>query len=543
MADDRAIQLIATYDNEVSKTEVVNFRSLYQNTADLLFPRESNIASERTPGAGRGTEIIDPTGVMAAQEMAAGLSINLFPPGQRFYNIIMADKRLNEIESVKRILGLITDISHEKRADSNFMLQANNTLLAISVFGTGNTFSEWVAGIGLNYRDYDVGMYLIAENSKGRIDSVMIKYPLTARQAFQDWGNNAGTQILDALKDEKKQNDIFWFLRFVRPRDNHNPTLLDNLNMPFESIDVNLTDKIIVDEGGFNEFPYSIARWTQSSGEVWGRGQGTIALPAVRSLQTLKRDFLESGNKHNNPPLEILDSFEGEVRVTPGATNFVTEKGTIRAIEQGVRGNFPISKDVLEMERDEVKKTMLNDIFVQLRDLKGDRRTTLEIRERLIEGLQRLGTPFGRLQEEWLTSLVTRDIMLLLRNGELPPLPPEMQGQSFKIEYVGRLAMQLKSQQSRGFQQWVGVGIEMNSVFPVTDNIDFDGGYRRLGETLGVSMEDMASIEERQETRDQRQAELEEQKAVELAAMAAQGIAQTSKRPEEGSLAEAVIGA
>ncbi len=155
----------------------------------------------------------------------------------------------------------------------------------------------------------------------------------------------------------------------------------------------------------------------------------------------------------------------------------------------------------------------------------------------------------GRLWEEWLTPLISRDIMLLLRNGEfasaLPngQLPPEMQGQAFKPEYLGRLAMELKSQQSRGFQQWVGAGIEMNAVFPVTDNIDFDGGYRRLGETLGVSVEDMASVEDRETIREQRQAELEAQQAAEQAAALAQGYGQTTKAPEEGSLAGAVTGA
>jgi hypothetical protein len=131
--------------------------------------------------------------------------------------------------------------------------------------------------------------------------------------------------------------------------------------------------------------------------------------------------------------------------------------------------------------------------------------------------------------------------MLLFRNGELPPLPPEMQGKSFKIEYVGRLAMELKSQQARGFQQWVGVGIEIDSVFPVTDNIDFDGGYRRLGETLGVSVEDMNSSDEVEEKRQARQAQQDAQQAAELAEMAAKGYPGATKAPETGSPAEALM--
>lgn len=542
MADEKATNLIALYDREWSRS--ANFKTLYQNTADLIFPRENQITRIEHPGRDKSTDVVDPTGVMASIEMASGLSINLFPPGQRFYNVIMSDRRLNELEDVKQALGRITEISHEKRANSNFMLQANETLRSISVFGTGNLFSEWVPGIGLNYRDYDVGQYLIMENNKGRIDTMMIKFPYTARQAEQEWGEKAGKSVLEAMKDAdgKKKNDIFWFIRFSRPRETRNPSLTDTLNMPYEAIDVSVKDKVIVFEGGNPEFPYAVPRWTKSSNEVWGRGQGTFALPSVRQLQVMKKDLTECGNKHNNPALEVLENFEGEVKVYPGALNYVTELGSIRAIEQGARGNFPITKEALEMEQDLVRKMFFNDVFVQLRDLKGDRRTTLEIRERLVEGLQRLGPPIGRLQEEWLTPLVTRDIMLLFRNGELPPLPPEMQGRSFKIEYIGRLAMELKSQQARGYQQWVDVGVEIDAVFPVTDNIDFDGGFRRLGETLGVSVEDMASQEEVDEKREARQAELEKKQALEMAQMAGQAYPGATKSPESGSPAEALMG-
>ncbi len=540
MAEKRAVEIIDLYGREWSRA--ATFKTLYQNTADLIFPRENQITRTEHPGRDKSSDIVDPTGVMANIEMASGLSINLFPPGQRFYNVVMRDRRLNEIEPVKRALGMITEISHEKRANSNFMLQANETLLSICAFGTGNLFSEWVPGTGLNYRDYDIGQYLIMENSKGRVDTVMIKFPYTARQAFQEWGDKAGESVLEALGNEKKRNDIFWFIRISRPREDRNPSLSDTLNMPFEAIDVAIKDKIIVFEGGNPEFPYAVPRWTKSSNEIWGRGPGVFALPAVRQLQVMDKDLVESANKHVNPPLEILETFEGEVKTFAGALNHVLELNTIAPINRGALGNFPIGKDILEMKQDLVKKMFFNDVFVQLRDLKGDRRTTLEIRERLVEGLQRLGPPIGRLQEEWLSPIVTRDILLLMRNGALPPLPPEMQGKSFKIEYIGRLALELNSQQARGWQQWAETGAALDAVFPVTDNIDFDGGFRRLGETLGVSVEDMAGQKEVDEKREARQAQLEAQQALEIAQLAAQGYGQTKDKAEEGSLAAEVMG-
>ncbi len=548
MSDNTAEELIALYNHELTK--VFNFRTLYQDVADLMFTRESQITTKRTPG--EEINLIDPTGENASIEMASGLFVNWFPPGQRFYNIVMSDRRLNEIESVKKTLGQITEISHEKRAASNFVLQANETLRSLTVFGTANMFSEWIPGSGLNYKDYDIGQYLIMQNSKGIVDTVMIELPYTARQAVQEFGEgNAGKSVTEAMKNIKKQNDIFKFIWIVRPRRKRNPRLTDNRNMPFESVFVAVKDKSIIqginpkgksNESGFPEFPFMVPRWSQSSSEVWGRGPGTRALSVVRGLQGIKHDLLESGGKWNDPPLEVGPGMEGEVKVFKGALNW-TEPGTIKAIEQGVRGNFPLTKDILEMERTEVKEIFLNDIFVQLRDLKGDRRTTLEIRERLVEGLQRLGLSFGKITQEWLNPLVTRDVMLLLRNGELPPLPPEMEGQTFKIEYIGRLAMELKSQQARGGQQWVAVGVELAGVFPALDNVRLDSWYKRLGETLGASIEDVASEDEITTKRENRALKEQQDFEMEMARVAGPVYQSATKAPEEGSPAKALMGA
>jgi len=219
---DKALSLIKLYDREVNKPANSNFRSLYQSVADLMFPRESSITSTYAPGTEK-IALTDPTGVTASMEMASGLFINWFPPGQRFYNIVMSDRRLNEIESVKRTLAQITEISHEKRAGSNFVLQANETLRSLCTFGTGNMYSEYIPGIGLNYKDYDVSRYIPMQNNRGVVDTILIKYSYTARQAEQEWGDKIGPTVKQALEDGNDENKLFWFLRVVRPRTNRNP--------------------------------------------------------------------------------------------------------------------------------------------------------------------------------------------------------------------------------------------------------------------------------------------------------------------------------
>lgn len=535
----RAEEIINLYHRQLSRA--ATFRTLFQQTANLIFPRENAIVNSQYPGTAKTDDLYDTTAVMASLEMASGLSINLVPPGQRFFVLVASDRDVNENESVKRALAIITERTHEMLFASNFLLQLNETLRSLCVFGTGNLYSEWTAAHGLNFRDYDIGNYLIMENNKGRVDTMIMKFIYTARQAYQQWGDKCGKSVSEAYKDEKKQNDKFEFIHLVSPRQNRNPLLSDNLNMPWESIYVSVKDKAVVDEGGFQEFPYHVARWFKSSNEVFGRGQGTFILPRVKSLQQMYKDYIECGNKWNNPPKEVLDTFEGTVSVTPNAINWVQEIPSIRAIDEGVRGNFPITKDILEFEQEKVRNAFYNDVFVQLAQLKGDRRTQLEIYERIREGLQRLGPPIGRINEELFNPLITRVVLLLLRNGQLPRLPAELAGQPFRIEYVGPLVLALKGQQAKGFQQWAAFVGDMERTFPPesverpADNIDIDAAIRRMGETFGVNTEDIATKEEVDAKRQARTARLQQQQQLQLAALAAEGYKKTSGKAEQGS--------
>ena len=537
---DRAKQLLALYDKEFHAD--ANFRSIYQEVADVMFPRESEITTERAKGEVLGRNIIDVTGQEASIDATAGLSINMFPPGDKFYNILMEDDSLNQVDAVKRKLGEITEKSHEARSNSNFMLQANETIRSWITFGTGNMFSEYKAGVGLNYKDYDIGMYTFMENEQGLVDVMMIEFKFTAKQAVQKWGDEAGKTVLEKMKNDSTQSEEFKFVWITRPRDLEKQSGEDSTSMPFESIFISRTDNIIVEESGFKEFPFQVPRWSKSSREKWGRGVGTRAVGIVNALQTKTADLNEVGNLHNNPPKEVLESFEGEVRVSPGDLNFVTEMGSIRAIQQQALGDYITTQKSIEEDRRIVNKMFFLPAFSQLEELKGDRRNELEIRSRLSEGLRKLVTPVTRGQAEWLTGLVTRDINLLERNGEFGEMPPEMQGKSFKIEYVGRLALELQAAQSTGWLRWVQEGAEIEVIVPGTlDNVDIDSGYRRRGITLGVSVDDMASEEEVQEKRDERIRQQQQRLELEMAQAAGQAYPGATKAPEEGSAAQKIM--
>ena len=541
--DYTAGEIIAIRDKELS--DQANFRKLWQETADYVFPRENCITQLPPTGEDKSQKVYDTTAILDSQEMASGLSSAIIPTGQEFFGLKPKKKALESKDRIRRYLSMATEICHDEMLESNFMLQWNESLRGLGVFGTCNLFTEFDATMGgLNYKDFPIASFQIIENNHGNVDTVLITYGYTARQAIQEFGkSNLSPKILEAAEKPEGMSKVFEFVQFVGPREDRNPRLEDNLNMAYRSCFVDVSNKVLVEEGGFEQFPFAVARWMKSSSEKYGRGQGTEILSAIKVLQVMMRDLVECGNKWVDPPRIVKGQFEGRINTTPGALNYVGDDGEIKAMDQALLGNFPITEKMLDRQQEIIHKAFYRDIFGQLSSLTGDRRTTTEILERIREGLRRLALPVSRIESELLTPVIERSIWLLIRHGIIPPPPPELEG-VFGIEYLGELGLALRNQQAKGFVNWISVVGSASPIFPeVTDLVSVDRGFRRLAETSGVNIDDISSEDEVAEKREARmQAE-----AAQRAMMAAESMGKANKglsqAPQPGSPAAELMGA
>lgn len=546
MPDTIAQRYIKIYERECSKDQ--NFKTnLWQPTADLIHPRMNQITKLTEPGQNKTEDIFNTTGMLAAEDAASALTQMMIPPGQEFFSVSIEGKS-NLSSKGKRYLDFLSQRSHELIFASNYIPQYNEAIQSFLVFGPCNLFTEWdVSENAINYLNFDVGTYTIVRNSRGKIVAVMVMWRIMAAEAAEVFGDMAGTNVTAASASDVKKYETFEYLHVVEPRDSFNPELNRMaLHMPWRSLWINIKDKVISKEGGYLHNPYSISGWRRAQSEKWARGRGTMALPAVRQIQQMEIDVTESGNKHVNPPMEVLDSFDGNVDVRPGAENRVQEKNTINRL--GVEGNFPYGIDQLERKGDEIKDIFLMKIFRQFIELTGDRRTTQEIIERKNQAIRLVGAPIMNAYSDLMTPSITRSILLFIRHGKIifegsPNPPAELAGLKWGLEFQGELALAMRDHQSRGFMQWSNFLGNIGSVFPnehIEDYIAFDRAIPRIGRSFGVNVEDSATEEEvqaKKEKRANQQAQIQQMQAV---AASADAYKNTTKKPEDGSAAKMV---
>lgn len=525
--------------------EQQNHRILWQQVADRMLSRFNRITEQRMPGEDKSLLVYDDTATESLRELAAGLSSATVQTGQHFYEIRLRDKQLAEASDADRAIWKLVEDAHVELFTSNFVSRYNQMLAPYGGFGQGCLYCDFSRkSLKLTFKNIDIADYVFLENSDGEIDTVLVSFTLSARQAVQNYGEEGlPKEILDAANDPARSSDKFKFIQIVRPRKDRNANKKNWQNMSFESLHVAVDAQKVVREGGYRQMPFIIFRWIVASGEKYGRGQGTEYLARIKVLDKMVKDYVDIANRWAHPPYEKDSRFEGEVDLRPDGENPVIEMGMIKALDQRMLGNMPITERAIELYTDKIQKVFFVDVFRSLSALTGNQRMTqLEVSERLREGMKRISPMAAQLYED-MNRLIERITDLLLQNGRVV-LPAKLNGAEWSIEYLGALALALRDKEAAGFMRFSEFVMNIAEVVPESlDTVNFDEAVPDMAKYMGVKSTHISTQERIDAIREARAKQQAAAQAMAMAEQAGKANRGLSVAPEEGSPAEQLVGA
>lgn len=491
--DEIAHEIIKEYNYEAGKRGV--WESHWEEIALRMMPASSRLFQSRgfrTPGEKRNEYVLDSTAPLALSKFGAILDSLLTPRNQKWHKLRASDKNLNKNRQISLWFDEVNDILFNFRyaPKANFSSQNQKNYKSLGAFGTGCMFiDELVGDPGLRYRAVHLAEIFFSENHQGIVERAYRYFPLTARQAWEQFGNSCPDNIKGALADSP--NKEFFFIHCVKPRKEYNQDARDSKNMPIASYYVSMDSQKLVKEGGFASFPYAISRYEQEPGEVYGRSPAMDVLPAVKTLNEEKRILLKQGHRAVDPVLLAHDDgIVSSFSLRPGAINAggVTADGRplVHALPVG---QFQIGKELMDDERNVINDAFLITLFQILTET--PQMTATEVMERTKEKGILLAPTIGRQQSEYLGPMIEREIDLLSRQGLLPPMPDmlkEAQGE-YSIQYESPLSRAQRAEEAAGFQRLVEQGL---AIFGATQNpevldyLDFDESTPAMAEIHGV---------------------------------------------------------
>jgi hypothetical protein len=471
MAETTADRIIRLTNS--AKSSRGSWETCWQEVADFVHPNRS-FTTTWAPGAKRNLKILEGTAKKSKNICSAELYSNMTSPVMPWFTLRTVNPELMNVDNVKNWLGLVTELMMQAYQRSNFyqcMSQFNDDIVT---WGIADLYQEENVGQGtLVFRVDSPAQCFYFENAQGIIDMKFRKFKLQARQVLQKWPEGKISKaIQDAARD--KPDKEFEFIHAIYPRDETAFEKKDNKNFPIASVVVNVADRDVVEETGYQEFPDSIARWNPRSGDVYGDSPSLDALGFIKGANQMKYSLLRQAEKAVDPPLDVPSTYKGRVGDYPGALNY-RAKGEEAIKPINMSGNLAIGYQSLQDERREIEAMYFVDIFLMMATMDRKTRTAYEVAQMVGEKMLILGPILGRYTHECLGQTIHRTFGIMSRGGYLPPPPMELMGQQYDVEYVSPLMKAQKAAQGQSITAALSfIGPLAQAQPEILDNIDGD---------------------------------------------------------------------
>lgn len=481
----------------------------WQDVADYELPKRDFLIT-RWPGQRRMTNVYDTIGIDCVEKLAAGLQSNLTNQTQRWFGIVTANPD-KMTDNIYRWLSHAEDMIYStfSEGQSKFYTSISELYLDLAAFGMGVIYVDRMQK-QFRFITHQLRYCFVDENEFGVIDT-LYRHMWMTPQRVRDFFTGENGMDLTYL-DRKDANEKIEVVHAVHPSRGDG-------KFPFKSCYIDVTNKKILREGGFWDFPYIVPRFSKRAGEVYGYGPGMAALPQVRMLNRLAETMIRGSQKMVDPVLLAPDDgLIGTKRIDPGSILYYRPDGKPPEILP-MGGNPQINVQIAEYYRAQVKSLFYLDAF-QLPPERPEM-TKYEVQTRKGENLQQLGPMMARVNDELLTPLLTRVYGIYAREHLLAAPPPEMRG-GIKLQFMTPFSQALKAVEENPVSQTLNLFGDIAKISPdmvaqLAQNLDMDALIRgtvrdvyNLKPAFIASTQKVADIRDQQQKQQQSQQEAQE---------------------------------
>jgi hypothetical protein len=473
IVSDREAEIVAGILREFSQkqTERSTMAGHCEEVAQLILPTSKNtfyFGNYNTMGEKKTQQQVDATGALALHRFCA-IADSLVTPRNMHWHGLQGDDYVMKDRQTRLWFEATTKLLFRQRyaATANFSGQNYNNWQSLGAFGNSTMYvdkfdNRWHGGgRGLRYKSVPFGETFYGENHQGRVDRMTRWFKRTAYQAVQQWGEE---YLPDNLRAAQQDSQLgFNFLHCVRPRtDDYDPEALDERSLPYTSYYVSIEGRcLMAPERGYRVFPYSVSRYDQTPGEVYGRGPAMLVLPSLKTLNAQKIVYLKTGHRIADPVLLMSDDGVVGMDMRPGAQNKggVDSQGRLLVHTLPV-GDLQITEKMMGEERSIIDDVFLVSLFKVLSE--HPNMTATQVIELVNEKGMLVAPTLGRQHTEYVGGMVPRELDLLSEMRMLDAPPPRLREalgnyglSAIEITDTSPIAKAAQMGEAAGFNRWV----------------------------------------------------------------------------------------
>lgn len=486
-----------TQRREALFNERASFISHYKDITQFTRPRSGRyFSSDVNKGDKRYQSIINSKGTQASRTARAGLLAGVMSPSRRWFKLETPDPGLMKSSPVLDWLYQVETLLGTVFSSSNLYNMAPVLLGELLDFGTGCMSQVDDFDSVCRFYTHTVGSYMIAQNDRYQVDTMVRDMQMTVRQLVNKFGLSRISVTTRNQWDKGNYEAWVPVVHFVEPNQNFDPAKAHSKYKRFCSTyfePSSRNDEVNLSDMGFDEFPIHAPRWDVTGEDIYGTDcPGMTALGDIKGLQAMERMKAKAIEKMVDPPLVGPPSLKNIPNTLPGGLTVYEAGPNNQKLESIYNVNPNLQQHIIDIQHTEarINDAYYVDLFRSIDSMEGVQpQNQLFLSMKNAEKLLQLGPVLERIHGEFLNNLVDRTFSQCLRAGLLPPAPPELQGRPLKARYISSLAMaqrEVATQSIDKLTMFIGGLVQMGATSAL-DKLDVDTTIEQYAHALGVS--------------------------------------------------------
>ena len=466
---------------------------------------QRNTIDKWSKGAKKREYVFDSTAEDSLEDFATRMELELVPPNMHWMKLEAgSDIPEEEAEATNEYLEETTETLFNHIKSSNFSSQIHEAFLDLGI-STGAVIVEAGDGIqsSLNFRAVSLSELILEQTSKGIIDTVFREFSIQAADIPNTWPTAQLNEKLKQIIKDKPTTEVALVEGVYSHGDMYQTILLHKEERDF------LIDETIESN------PWVVFRESTIPGETMGRGRVMRALPDIKTLNLMVKQYLTSLEWWAHPTFTATD--DGIINpatfsLTPGTVNPVGSNDnanpTLRPLVAAGKPELLI--DSIGKLQDSIRRIMISKPFGNVEDTPVRTATEMSIRNAELAKTS-LGAS-GRIQNELLERLVARCVFVLKQAGKIAEF--KVDGKEVQIKFTSPSARS----QDEATLAAMGRFMEMMQILPpelVNEQIRVEDFPSEIADILGLPASLKRSDEEKQlrQQQAQQQAQMQQEMA------------------------------
>ena len=245
--------------------------------------------------------------------LVSGISGYSISPNIVWLKLALDNANLIDLYGVKDWLEAAERVLYAEFNRSNLYKQAPGMIANAATYGHGAMLiDEDIANSRLRFTNIKIQELYLDVNEHDEVETAFRRFSMTLGNAARFFGlENLAEKSRKEHEDRRNRNNELTIIHAAFRREESEDDRPDAKHMPFASVYIDEGNDHLIQESGYQEFPYAVLVWDKIHGTAYGESPAIYALDDIRLLNLAEESRIKIAQMSAEPAMNVPSTMKG----------------------------------------------------------------------------------------------------------------------------------------------------------------------------------------------------------------------------------------